>query len=308
MSAITPFPFIGHSALKKQVDLFHATDHLIPRLPGVPVLATIMDAIPLSHPEWVRLNYRALKTWLWRRAGQWADHVVTISEYSKQDIVEQFAIPPERVSVVPLGVDQRYFEKIDEENKAGVLKKLGLPSRFFLFIGTLQPRKNVERVIDAHATLPLEVQQEFPMVVVGRAGWCVDALLEKLQRAEAGGTVRWLKYLPDYEARALLQSACALVFPSLYEGYGLPVVEAFASRLPVITSNTTALPEVAEGAALMVNPLDIEEIGHAMRRIVDDAELAGELREKGFVRAREATWAACADKTAKLYRQLISGA
>lgn len=109
VSACLPIPFAGHAELKRRIDLFHATDHLIPRLPGISVLATLMDAIPLSHPGMGALELPQPETWLWRRAARWADHVVTISEYSKRDIVEQFSIPPEKISVIPLGVDQRYF-------------------------------------------------------------------------------------------------------------------------------------------------------------------------------------------------------
>lgn len=303
--ACFPIPFAGHSELKSKVDIFHATDHLIPRFPSIPVLATLMDAVPLSHPEWVKSRGRSLKALLWRRAAQWADHVVTISEYSKKDIVEQFSIPPEKISVVPLGVDRRYFEVINQQEKLSVLEKLHLPQKFFLFIGTLQPRKNIERILLAHASLPLEMQREFPMVIVGRAGWGVDALLEKMVAAEFTGTVRWLKYLRDFEARALMQSASALVFPSLYEGYGLPVVEAFASQLPVITSNTTALPEVAEDAALMVDPLDIDAIADAMQQIILNPEITDKMRKKGFLRAQESSWAACAQQTVALYQKLL---
>lgn len=179
MSACMPVPFIGNSELNKQIDLFHATDHLIPRLKGVPVLATLMDAIPLSHPDWVRLNLRTLKMWLWRQAAHWADHVVTISEYSKLDIVEHFSISDKKISVIPLGVDRRYFERIDQSSKDSTIKSLKISKDFFLFVGTLQPRKNVERILLAHASLSQEAQKNFPLVIVGRAGWGVDELLKK---------------------------------------------------------------------------------------------------------------------------------
>lgn len=304
-TAVFKMPFPGTGLLrKKRIDLFHSTDHLVPRLAGIPVLATVMDAIPLSHPQWINQRLRALKAWLWRKSTQWADHIVTISEFSKREIVEHFGVPEERVSVVPLGVAECHFEPISETNRKQVLERHGLPSRFLLFVGTLQPRKNLDRVIQAHAALPHEYRQACPLVVVGRMGWNCDEVLGRLNAMEAAGYARWLKYLPDFEVRALMQSAQALVFPSLCEGFGLPVVEAFAAGLPVITSNTTSLPEVAGDAALLVDPEDIEAIADGMSRILENDDLVSQMRERGLERARELSWPVCAEKTLALYRKL----
>lgn len=286
-------------------DLFHSTDHLVPRYRSVPVLATVMDAIPLSNPEWIRTRFASQKRWLWRRAVSWADHVLTISEFSKRAIVEHFGMPDDRVSVVPLGVDERFFERIDVSARAEVLERLRLPPRFFLFVGTLQPRKNLERALDAHALLPPRLRNALPFVVVGRPGWGCDRLVARLTGAAAEGELRWLHYLPDFEVRALLQSAAALVFPSLCEGFGLPVLEAFASGLPVVTSRATSLPEVAGDAALLVDPLDPAAIAEAMREVVDAPSLAGALADAGARRARACTWDACAAATLQVYRRLV---
>lgn len=305
LSAISPLAFPVR-ALGDRIDLFHATDHLIPKFADFPVLATLMDAIPLSHPDWVRMRFAGLKNWLWRRTAQWADHVLTISEYSKQDISRHFGIAEEKISVIPLGVDERYFERFDSAQILETTQRLGLPDRFFLFVGTLQPRKNIERVLDAHAALPLQLQKDFPLVIVGRDGWGAAGLVGRLNDNATQGRVRWLKYLPDNDVRALMQRAQALVFPSLYEGFGLPVVEAFASGLPVITSNTTSLPEVARDAALLVDPLAVGEIADAMRQVVEVPGLAEGLIIAGERRARELSWSACAEKTLDIYRR-VSG-
>lgn len=304
-SAVLPFDFCGAKRLKGRIDLFHSTDHLVPRLKGVPVLATIMDAIPLSHPQWIRQRLRSVKAWLWRRSVNWADHIVTISEYSKNEIVSHFQISEKDISVVPLGVDQRYFIPIEVDRRARVLSRYDFPSHFFLFVGTLQPRKNLERILLAHSALPDACRKECPLVVVGRAGWNCDAEIAKLRELEAMGYAYWLNYLPDIEVRAMMQSAQALVFPSLCEGFGLPVLEAFASGLPVITSNSTSLPEVAGGAALLVDPEDVESIAHGMQLILEDSSMADMLRVKGFARARQLTWSACANQTLALYKKLV---
>ena len=289
------------------MDLFHATDHLIPKFSDIPVVATLMDAIPLSHPEWVRARFLGAKRWLWRRAAQWADHVLTISEYSKQEIARCFGIAHEKISVIPLGVDDRYIERFLLDEKREILRRLDLPARFFLTVGTLQPRKNVGRIIEAHAALPTSLQKEIPLVIVGRNGWGCEMLVSRLNDEDARGRVHWLKYLPDREVRLLMQTAEALVFPSLHEGFGLPVVEAFASGLPVITSNTTALPEVAQNAALLVDPLDTGQICDAMRQIAEDSGLARKLVSAGESRARALSWSTCADRTAEIYRKVLQG-
>lgn len=306
LGAISPWTCVGEKALAAQrVDIFHATDHLIPKLSAIPVIATLMDTIPLSHPEWTTIKFAALRRWLLRRSGAWADHVVTISEYSKQSIVEHFSIAPERISVVPLGVHARFFERIDEAARDEALKRLNLPTRFFLCVGTLQPRKNLERVLDAHALLPADWRRDIPLVVVGRPGWGCESLVARLSAMKAEGSARWLQYLPDFEVRALMQSASALVFASLCEGFGLPVVEAFAARLPVVASNTTSVPEVAGDAAVLVDPDNAGEIADAMRLLIEQPRTANALRDAGLARAREFTWHACAEKTLAVYRSVL---
>ena len=303
VSALSPLSFPEDGL--KDLDLFHATDHLIPKFANIPVVATLMDAIPLSHPEWVRMRFVHLKNWLWRRASHWADHVLTISECSKEDIARHFGISRNKISVVPLGVDERYFERFSPVQKEEVLRRLNLPEQFFLFVGTIQPRKNLERLLDAHASLPLRTQKEVPLVVVGRHGWGCEALVARMNEASLSGRVCWMKYLSDRDVRVLMQVARALVFPSLYEGFGLPVVEAFASGLPVITSNTTSLPEVAGDAALLVNPLDVGEIGEAMHQLVSFPAIADRLISAGEQRARALSWSACAQRTLDVYRQVL---
>jgi alpha-1,3-rhamnosyl/mannosyltransferase len=305
ISAFSPLPWSGESVLQPRIDLFHATDHLVPKFSRIPVVATLMDAIPLSHPQWIRTSMAKQKAWLWCRAGRWANHVITISEYSKQEIVKHFGIDAQRITSIPLGVDDRFFEPIDLSIRTELIARLALPSQFFLFVGTLQPRKNVERVLDAHASLPKALKRDVPLVIIGREGWASERLVARMSDPETGRYVRWLQHLPDVEMRALMQSATALVFPSLCEGFGLPVVEAFASGLPVITSNTTSLPEVAGDSALLVDPQSAGEIAEAMREVVRNETLAQRLRESGLQRARRFTWQACAAGTRGVYEQVL---
>ena len=303
-SLLTGASFPGLRAMaRSSVDLFHATDHRVPRLRGTPVVATIMDAIPLSHPEWVAYRLKSIKNVLWKRSFHWADRIVTISEFSRAEIERWFGVPGERIRVVPLGVDERWFQPPGSAETERVRARYQLPDAYFLSIGTLQPRKNLLRLITAHRRLPERLRREVPLVVVGKAGWnCKDEVAQLQARDDP--SLQWLGYVPDADLPAVLGGAAALVFVSLYEGFGLPVLEAFAVGVPVVASGTTALPEVASGAALMVDPTDVGEIADAMRQIVETPGLAASLRESGLERARAFSWERTAEGTLAVYHAL----
>lgn len=305
IAALSGLSFRGTAGIAKKIDLMHATDHLIPQFGKLPVVATLMDAIPLSHPEWAAPTLRRVKNALWRRSVHWASHVITISSYSKQQIVQHFDVPPEKISVIPLGVDQRWFGPLASDVIGQTLRRYGLPDQFFLFVGTLQPRKNIARVIEAYRSLRPGVSNRVPLVIVGGAGWQCEQIVDALVSGAYGRSVVWLRHVPDDDLLALVKAATALVFPSLYEGFGLPVLEAFAAGTPVITSNGTALPEVAGDAAMLVDPRDTGAIAAAMLDVLENPELVNSLREKGYLRARAHSWDATAVLTQGVYRRVL---
>jgi len=304
-SAISGMPFPGTREVKQRVDLVHATDHLIPHHGKVPVVATLMDAIPLAHPEWVTIKSRKIKNAVWQRSTRWASHVITISEYSKREIEQHFGVDAEKISVTPLGVDERWFHPIDADLMEKILKRYSLPQKYFLFVGTLQPRKNIARVIEAYRSLPQGISNEAPLVIVGRAGWQCEDVVKALSTNFYGPSLVWLKHLPDADLLAVLKGATALVFPSLYEGFGLPVIEAFAAGTPVITSNSTSLPEVAGDAAMLVNPLETGEIASAMQLMFENGHLAETFRAKGHERALGYSWDRTAAMTLDVYKKAM---
>ena len=306
LSGVLNRPLPNSADIRRDVRIFHATDHQIPNIAGVPVVATVMDAIPLIHPEWIRQNLKSLKSWLFAKSVQKADHLITISEYSKLDLMEYLGVAPQNISVTPLGVDPVYFERVPLDTRDAVLRKYNLVPGFFLFVGTLQPRKNLPTVLKAFNALPDAVRKAHPLIIVGRDGWANEDLLPELRRLEDRGEGRWLKYLHQSEVFALLQSAGALVFASLYEGFGLPVVEAFAAQCPVIASNTTSVPEVAGDAAWSVDPKDVDSIRAAMLSVLEDAALRSERIQLGLQRAREYNWQACARQTLAVYRDVLT--
>ena len=305
ISTLTGSSFYSSRKVLKKIKLFHATDHLIPKLSKTPVIATIMDPIPLAHPEWVTGKYRGLKNVIYKRMGKWADHVITISEFSAEEIHEHFLIPREKISVIPLGVDEQCFNRVSEQKKSEVLERYNLPSEYFVFIGTLQPRKNVTRILDAFLDLPDEIQRKHPLVIIGGIGWNCEDLVARLIKLKKSKLIFWLDYVSFTDKYALLQSSLALVFPSLYEGFGLPVLEAFASDIPVITSNITSLPDVAADAAILIDPYSVDDISHAMFRIATDKILHKQLCGLGRVRVKDFSWLKTAEKTAGIYKLML---
>lgn len=305
LSALCNKPLPNSAALAAELDLLHAPDHHIPRIRGLPVVASVMDLIPMLHPEWIRQDLQRVKSWVFARNIRSADHLITISDYSKQDLVQHLNIDPQRISVTPLGVEPVYFEQLDQSQRQQVLDKHQLQPGFLLFVGTLQPRKNLPRVIEAFMRLPVAQRRAHPLVIVGRNGWGNQQLLPQLQELGQRGEVRWLEYLPQDEVMALLQSAVAMVFASLYEGFGLPVIEAFAARCPVLTANTTSVPEVAGEAGWAVDPWDVTSIHQGLLALLDDEPARQQKIRLGLERARQYSWDACTETTLAVYRQVL---
>jgi glycosyltransferase involved in cell wall biosynthesis len=288
------------------VDVFHVTDYRVVRM-DCPVVATLHDALPIKYPQWCNPRLRGVKNWLQRRAAHKADHVIAVSNYAVAELVECFGIDERIVTVVPNGVDEEWLTPPSSADVAATLAQHKLRPGYFLFVGTLQPRKNVERLLDAYLGLPDAVRAERQLVIVGNAGARSATLVARIAAAiENGANVVWLNSLTDAgQLRHVYAAAGALVFASLYEGFGIPVLEAFASGVPVVTSNTTSLPEVAGGAALEVDPLDTDAIRDAMLALVREPAVRARCIAAGRARAAQMTWNATAALTADVYRSLL---
>jgi alpha-1,3-rhamnosyl/mannosyltransferase len=305
LSLISGKPFLGLSEIEQQIDLFFAPDHHIPKMDNTPVVATIMDAYPLIYPKLVSQRLRRFKNLAFKKASRWADHIVTISEHSKSDITHHFGIEKDKISVIPLGVNEIFFRSVSEEEKLSVLRKFNLDRGYFIFVGTIQPRKNLLRLIEAHQMLPSKLRQKHPLVIVGKYGWGDSNLKQKLKSLKNKDMIYHLDNVLDGDLYALLQSAIAMVYPSLYEGFGLPILEGFASNIPVITSSTTSIPEVASDGACYVNPLDSSDIAAKMQLVAQDISLQEELVSKGKKRVQEYSWSRCAKEHLDLFLKII---
>jgi alpha-1,3-rhamnosyl/mannosyltransferase len=289
----------------EEVDLIHATDQLIPIRHQKPVVSTVMDVIPLSNPEFIRAQSRFIKPFIWKKLTQQSDHIITISEFSKNEIARQMAFPPEKITSIPLAVDDRYFESIHKDRIQEVLNQFLIDRPFLLFLGSIQPRKNLLRLLRAHASLPNNLAKAFPLVIAGKLAWDDGETLHAIQKGVSEKRCIWLNYVSDFEKRCLLQATLGMVFASLYEGFGLPILEAFASNTPVITSNCTSMPEVAGNCALLVDPTDTESIRDALITLLEEPLSVSDLKSRALERAKQFTWIKVASETAKVYRLLL---
>ena len=298
----SPLPFAA--AVEREIDVYHATDYLVPKLARTPVVATLYDAIPLTNPEWANPRLRALKNWLLKRCALSADAVIAISNAAVGDLVAHYRIPPARIRVIPLGVDTRWFERPRDDRVDATLHAHGLARGYFLHVGTLQPRKNLDALVTAYERLPSAVRDARQLVLVGKYGWGVAGLRDRLLSKRTGGRIVWLDYLTRDVLQDLYYGAGGFVFPSLAEGFGLPVIEALAVGLPVVASDLAALVETADGYATFVPPDSIDGWSAALARLHDDT---GDALDAAARRqhARTFSWPRCARDTHALYRELI---
>jgi len=290
--------FLGPVIRRSGVDLFHGPNYALPRL-RIPAVVTVHDLSHLYYPETHpahRVHYlrRVLPRALDRAAA-----VITVSEAVRREVIAEFRFPADRVHAVPNGVSPSFVPGAPDRAR---LAGYGLESDgYLLAVGTLEPRKNLPNLLAAHARLPAALRRRFPLVVVGARGWR-DALLQReLERAVARGDAVQPGYVPDADLAHLYAGARAVAYPSRYEGFGLPVLEAMACAAPTLTSNRGALLEVAGDAALAVDPDDALALADGLHRILTDERLRAHLRQAGPQRANAYAWSATAAGTAAVY-------
>jgi glycosyltransferase involved in cell wall biosynthesis len=273
-----------------------------------PSVVTIYDLAPLLFPQWLPAEIRASLRPTLRFARRCAA-VIAISENTRRDIHRQLRVPLERIHCVPLAADEAFRVIEDKAGARDRLAPLGPAGRpFLLYVGTLEPRKNIPGLIRAYARLRGQAPAPAPMLVLaGRKGWGYEPIFREIERLGLANDVRHLDGADDATLAALMNAALALVYPSFYEGFGLPPLEAMACGCPVITSNNSSLPEVAGDAGIQVDPRDEPALAQAMLAVVARPELRASLRERGLARARLFSWDRVARETLEVYARVAQG-
>ena len=297
--------------LQKDADITHLFSqeetYLLNRINfNSPKIATCLDIIPLIYQENTQMSLKFLKYSI--DGMKKADKIITISQHTKKDLLEHLMIPPEQIEPVYLGVDP-HFRVIHQNQLTETREKYHLPERFILYVGSEQPRKNFQSVIRAFQSLKNTYNLEgIKLVKVGRPQIGEDdrkAIFDLIGELGLAKDVFFMDYVPEEDLPSMYNLADLFVYPSLYEGFGLPPLEAMACGTPVVTSNTSSLPEVVGDAGIMVDPLDVDALADSMHRVLTDDHLSEKLRNMGIARAREFSWEKTAQKTWQIYEQVM---
>lgn len=292
---------------RRPVDLLHI-QFTAPPLAPCPVVATIHDLAFEHLPETFKRRSRAQLKLTVRRTAQTAAHIIAPSEYSRRDLIETYRIAPERVSVIPLAASPIYRQITDAEELRRVKRLYGLEENYILAVGSIQPRKNLVRLIEAYAALHRgRAGVNLPqLVVVGKRAWLYAQTLERARMSGVRDRILFTGYAPEADLPALYTGALCFVYPSFFEGFGLPPLEAMACGAPALVGDRTSLPEVVGDAGLQVNPFDVDEIASALGRLIEDGALREELRCRGLERARHFSWLETARQTIEIYERAAS--
>jgi len=288
--------FIRHA----RFDLYHGTAFTPAAIWNIPQVFTLYDLSLLKYRE----MHPKERIWfsdvfLKRRLG-YASHIITISDFIRCEILDELHLPAEKVTAIPLAPDLFFFPR--KRGKAEVVvEALGLPRDYILFVGTLEPRKNLPILIKAAAVC----ESDIPIVLVGWEGWGSEEWLEMVKDQGLRSRIFTTGYVDEESLACLYSNALALVFPSLYEGFGLPVLEAMACGCPVICSDAASLPEVAGNAAILIDPAEFEDLAVAIDRVVSDSALRMDLIKKGFERAGQFSWERTAKQTLEVFRSVV---
>ncbi len=286
-----------------RIDLFHSPDFTLPPTRrGTHTLLTVHDLSFVRDPESAVPVLRAYLNQVVPRSVARADHVLADSAATRADLVDLYGTPPEKISVLYSGVNDEFQPVRDPARLAAVRARYRLgESPFILAVGTLQPRKNYARLIQAFAQIG---EPELRLVIAGGRGWLYDAIFAEVERLQLGQRVVFPGFVSDADLPALYSAARVLAYPSIYEGFGLPILEAFACATPVVTSTASCLPEVAGAAALLVPPTDVPALAEALTRALSDTELRARLVQGGLERARLFSWDRSAQNLLGLYQAL----
>jgi glycosyltransferase involved in cell wall biosynthesis len=294
---------LPREVVARRLDLLHSPHYTMPLRHPARRVVTFCDMTFLLHPELhqplKRMYFPAMMRW----SARHADRLITISERTRDDLVRMWGIDPGRVTAVPLAAGAEY-RPVGSEAISAACARYGLrPGGYVLYVGVLEPRKNVDRLVEAFAQAAGRLPG-IDLVIAGKRGWMYDRIFAQVEALGLTQRVRFTGYVPQEDLPALYGGARLFSYPSRYEGFGLPVLEAMQCGLPVVTTNVSSMPEVAGDAALLVDPDDVSGLAQAMVRLVEHPALAQELAQRGRERAGRFSWERCARETLGVYEQV----
>lgn len=303
-SAFLPIPHCLFFHEEKQIT--HFFNFFVPPFVKGKTVVTVHDMAFRVFPETIRKKTMFFLKLSLKKSIFRADHIITVSEFSKQEIMRFYNVPEKKISVISNGVDfKRFRPESDGRRLENVKKKYGITDEYFLYLGTLEPRKNLVRLVEAYAEAEKD-NRKFPMLVLaGGKGWMYEEIFQKVEELNLLNRVFFPGYIADEDVAALMSGAIAFCFPSLYEGFGMPVVEAMACGTPVLTSNSSSLKEVAEGAALLINETSIEDMRQGLLQLWKQEDLRQNLSREGIRRSKKFSWETASERLMEVYKELV---
>lgn len=298
------FSFPSIELLLGKTDLFHIPycHHVLPLKSKLVV--TIHDLIPLRFPEWfpqkILDSFRKTHAVVLKKA----QIVITDSQNSKKDIVELMGVNEGKIRVILLGIDQAYRPLEDKKELLQHLRQYRINDRYILFVGGANENKNLIRLLQAYEIFRKNSSARHKLVLVGQRSWGYDRLLMEVKNLELQRDIIFTGYIPDEELLYIYNGADLLVYPSLYEGFGLPPLAAMACGVPVVAANTSSVPEVVADAGILINPYNVEELAQAIMNVLNDSGLRENLIQKGLLRSKQFSWEKCARETLEVYREI----
>lgn len=296
-----------------QLDILFIPSHTLPLIkkPGLKTVVTVHDLGAEYLPKAHQLKQRIYLNVMTHHQLKSATHLIAVSNATKKDLIEKVHIKPEKISVIYEGYDNLAFKplKIDEYNN--ILNKYDIENnKYFLYVGTIQPRKNLERLIKAYSIFLSTVKKDNPssplpkLILVGKKGWLADRIYKLPKELGIEENIKFLGYVSDSELPALYNGAISLIFPSLFEGFGLPILESMACGTPVLTSNISSMKEIADKNANLINPYSIDDIAQGILKLFKDEKYRKILNHKGIAQAKKFSWKRCAEQTLDVFNSL----
>ena len=289
---------------KKQIDIIHGPRSVLPLLCKIKSVVTIHDLAFLLFPEVMKFNPFNYWSVFVKRSALKADHIISVSESTKKDIVRSYNISEHKITVTHEACNNSFKRIEDESTLKRISQKYNLPERFILYVGTIEPRKNLNVLLEAMDILKKKYNLDIKLIMAGKRGWLYAGFFDTLQRLGLGNNVIFTGYVPDEDLPGIYNLAEVFVYPSKYEGFGFPLLEAMSCGVPVIASNVSSIPEVLGDAGILVRHDDPKEFAHKIYELLTDKEIRVKMSSKGFERIKFFSWEKVAKETLKVYERV----